>query len=137
MNLNQEIAKKTTEFQLGYIDKLIKNVSRVVGLLDWLLVRPFYLGIVVGVTERELGIKVGTSISVLGTIMYDKETGELRLKNPEYIANTKEDILNYIKSNEQILKGGALLAAAGSLYFLYRLLSTHRGVVACCKANAL
>lgn len=85
--------------------------------------------VMLGVEEKEFGLKIGCSIGVLGDIIYNRKENSLRIENPIYFFKDKKILLNILKEYFQKSKKKLFLLSGAvlSLFFLkiYLLLSNE------------
>jgi hypothetical protein len=86
--------------ELGVFKQILRGFCSIIGFLNSLCGKEMFLGIVIGISEKEAGIRVGSKVVTYGTLLYDKVTGNLRIEGPEYLAGSREDILDYLKRSE-------------------------------------
>lgn len=125
-----KLFSKTTKFikkDKGFFSKAFDFLSQIFAFKQEFLV--------LGLEEKEFGLKFGCSIGVLGDIIYNKRENSLRIDNPMYFFKDKNVLLNRLNEYLQKSKKKLLLfsCAVLSLFFLkiYLLLSndnnSHRG----------
>lgn len=71
-------------------------------------------GIRLGITEKEIGIKVESIISVYGEVFFNLETGKLRFILPDALVNDKNQFLYKLK--ESLLESRVLRNFFGVIF---------------------
>ncbi|KAL4500442.1 hypothetical protein ABPG72_003393 [Tetrahymena utriculariae] len=98
---------------------------------------PFYNGIQIGVQESELGIKARGIFCLLGDLVFDSKSQSFRMENPQFIARSKQAIIEYLNQNIKFYQGKLKiaiygLALSGVIYYVL----THKQKISAIYQNA-
>ncbi|EAS04274.2 hypothetical protein TTHERM_00299920 (macronuclear) [Tetrahymena thermophila SB210] len=97
---------------------------------------PFYNGIQIGVQDSELGIKARGIFCLLGDLVFDSKSQSFRMENPQFIARSKQAIIEYLNYNIKFYQGKLKMAIYGlALSGLIYYTLTHKQKVASVYQN--
>ena len=96
----EKIAEKTKYKKLSWFEDLFVNVGKILELFS-LIVRDtsFLPGMTIGWTETELGIAVGSALTVYGEVLYNNKDNTLLIDSPLFFLRDKSILLKKVRDD--------------------------------------